>query len=183
MEDVYKEREIYQELKPLTDTLSDADLRKDILTRLLERKSYFDNIEAEMTDTIKKYEELKEKESKAQQSIDASKAEEARAENEKEVNKQSFKDALKTLEELQYQDSDLESLINDAIDKLQYCGDLNEVQDYVTELNQAIQRARSLPTKAAYEAKQAESEAAASMESENESRAVQAIQESLSALG
>lgn len=179
VEDVYKEREIYQELKPLTDTLSDADLRKDILTRLLERKSYFDSIEAEMTDTIKKYEDLKEKESKEQQSIDASKAEEARLENEKEVNKQSFEDALKTLEELQYQDSDLESLINDAIDKLQYCGDLNEVQDYVTELNQAIQRARSLPTKSVYEAKQAESEAAASMESENESREIQAIQESL----
>ncbi len=151
------------------------------MTRLLERKSYFDNIEAQMTDTIKKYEALKEKESEEQQSIAASEAEVARAENEKAVNKQSFEDALKTLKELQYQDSDLESLINDAIDKLQYCGDLNTVQDYVTELNQAIQRARSLPTKSAYETMQAESEVAASMESENESRAIQEIQESLKA--
>ena len=53
----------------------------------------------------------------------------------------------------------------------------------MTELNQAIQRARSLPTKSVYEAKQAESEAAASMESENESREIQAIQESLKAEG
>ena len=179
VEDVYTERDLYEKAKPIADSLTDSAVRSDVLERLLERKKYFDNVEDGMKDTIDRYEAVKAKESREQQSIDASKAEIERQETEKKVNKDSFLSALKSLEDLTYQDSNTESLIEDAIDKLQYCNDYEEAYSYAADLEDTINKVRALPYEAEYAQQLYESEAASSAAAKAEEERIKALQDSL----
>ncbi len=181
VKDVFTERNLYKEAKPIADELEDSDTRTKALSRLMSRKAYFDNIEESMSDSIDKYLEVKAEESRQQQSKDASRAEESREESIKKVNKDSFLQALDTLENLEYQDETTEDLIQDAVDKLQYCENYSEAYSYASDLQSAISRARALPYKAEYDEKQSASEAASRAAKQNLEQQISGLQQSLEA--
>jgi len=158
VDDVLTARDYYDEVKTIADTLDDGDIRTDILKRLEKRKLYFSEIEESWADTIQRALKESMEESSREQRDDESRAVESRAEEEKRVNRESFLSILTELEELKYKDDKTEELITEAIKRLQYCNTYEEATDYAKELQDAINRARKLPTSAEYDEEQSEEE-------------------------
>lgn len=175
VDDVLTAREYYDEIKSIADTLDDGEVRTDILKRLEERKKYFADIEESWAATIERAEKESIEESSRAQRDKESAAVKEREEEEKRVNKESFLSALKDLQELEYKDDETETLITEAIKRLQYCNSYEEATKYAKDLQEAITRARKLPTAGEYEDEMAEEE---SMQQE-ETEKISELQESL----
>ena len=71
-----------------------------------------------MGDEISRYEAVQAEEKKLAQEQAAKDAEAKRAQEEKDVKKQTFMQALERIENLEYQEMDARDLVSDAIDKL-----------------------------------------------------------------
>lgn len=175
VDDVLTARDYYDEIKSIADTLDDGEVRTDILKRLEARKRYFEDIEESWAATIERaVKESIEESSRAQRDMESA-AVKQREDEEKRVNKESFLSALTDLQELEFKDADTEELITEAIKRLQYCNNYEEAAKYAKELQEAITRARKLPTSAEYEENKMEEEIS-KQEDENK---ISELQESL----
>ena len=86
-------------------------------------------------------------------------AENKRAQEEKNVKKQTFMQALERIENLEYQEMDAQDLVSDAIDKLSLVTGDEEETSLSARLQAAISRITTLPTESEWNAAQAEKEA------------------------
>jgi penicillin-binding protein 1A len=150
VDDILTARKYYKEAKPLVDSLDANERRTELLKRLEARKPYFDEIEESWEQVINRALQQSEEESSREQKRAESEAESERSEEEKRINKESFLSALSDLEELEYRDEDTESLITEAIMRLQYCNTYEEASMYAKDLQTAIKRARKLPLQDEY---------------------------------
>lgn len=176
VEDVYTEQELYDKIKAQTDILDDNTVRSSLMERLLQRKSYFEEIEEEMKDTIQRYEEMKAEESRQAQSIAAEEAEKQREQTEREVNIQSFLQALEYLESLSYRPDHAVRLIQEAIDKLDYVEGYAEAAMYAERLKAAVERLNDLPSETVWKQQEAQRKAS---EQAAENAKINGLQETL----
>lgn len=128
-----------------------------------------------MGDEIRRYEEQKAAEEKKAREEAAKEAEKQRLEEDKATKKNAFLLALETVEELEYQREDAESLVNDAIDKLSLITGDPEADALSDRLQTAISRISTLPTAEEWEKLQAQE---AQQEAKKEQQAQMEIQSS-----
>ena len=79
-------------------------------------------------------------------------AEAKRAQEEKDVKKQTFMQALERIENLEYQEMDAQDLVSDAIDKLSLVAGDEEEASLSARLQSAISRITTLPTESEWNA-------------------------------
>lgn len=84
----------------------------------------------------------------------------------------SFETALQMLEDMKYQSSDAESLVNTAIAKLGELYGYADTESYRTRLDAAIRRIRSLPTQAQWDAQEAQRKADAILQGSKDQQAL-----------
>ena len=162
VEDTYWVKEQYQSIISKLNLMDGSDKRTELLERMTKRNEEFAPIISEMQDTITLYEAQKAKEKAEAQK----KAEEdditARKNQEIQTRKNTFLSALRDVENLEYQSSDAESLVQNAINKLSLVETYEEAASYKERLQKAIDRIATLPTESEWQAaKQAEEEAKA----------------------
>lgn len=145
VEDIFTERELYQQIKSDADIVSDAESRRKIFSRLSERKKYFDKIEDSMREEIQSYEESSEEESRVQSSIAASRAEESRIARERERRLAEIRALIQKLEEAEYQDKDTDAMLLTAQKILADYKPRDGEEDLTEELENAIERVKKLP--------------------------------------
>ena len=98
-----------------------------------------------MGDEISRYEAVQAEEKKLAQEQAAKDAEAKRAQEEKDVKKQTFMQALERIENLEYQEMDAQDLVSDAIDKLSLVAGDEEEASLSTRLQAAISRITTPP--------------------------------------
>lgn len=176
VEDTYSVKEQYQSITSRLPLVDDGELRAQLLDQVEGRYDYFSGIIEDMADTIAMYEKQKAvEESKAQ--VQAEKdAEEQRKKEEAETRKNEFLQALEAVEELEYQRSDAEQLVQDAIDKLPLVAGDPEQSTLAARLQTAISRISSLPTEEQWKAQEAQEESQAAQE-ESQAREQAALQQ------
>ena len=118
VEDTYTVKDEYASITSRLPLLDDGEQRARLLEQTEKRYDYFTSIISQMDDEIRRYEEQKAAEEKKAREEAAKEAEKQRLEEDKATKKNAFLLALETVEELEYQREDAESLVNDAIDKL-----------------------------------------------------------------
>lgn len=118
VEDTYTVKDEYNSITSKLPLLDDGELRASLLEKVESRYDYFKEIIAGMSDEISRYEAVQAEEKKQAQEQAAKDAEAKRAQEEKAVKKQTFMQALERIENLEYQETDAEDLVSDAIDKL-----------------------------------------------------------------
>lgn len=165
VEDTYWVKEQYQSIIAKLNLMDGSDKRSELLERMTKRYEEFTPIISEMQDTITLYEEQKAKEKAEAQKKAEEDAVTARKNEEILTRKNTFLSALGDVEALEYQSSDAESLVQDAIDKLSLVETYEEAASYKERLQKAIDRIATLPTEREWQAQQ-QQKAAAEAESQ-----------------
>ena len=162
VEDTYWVKEQYQSIISKLNLMDGSDKRTELLERMTKRNEEFAPIISEMQDTITLYEAQKAKEKAEAQKKAEEDAITARKNQEIQTRKNTFLSALRDVENLEYQSSDAESLVQNAINKLSLVETYEEAASYKERLQKAIDRIATLPTESEWHAaKQAEEEAKA----------------------
>ena len=162
VEDTYWVKEQYQSIISKLNLMDGSDKRTELLERMTKRNEEFAPIISEMQDTITLYEAQKAKEKAEAQKKAEEDAITARKNQEIQTRKNTFLSALRDVENLEYQSSDAESLVQNAINKLSLVETYEEAASYNERLQKAIDRIATLPTESEWQAaKQAEEEAKA----------------------
>lgn len=177
VEDTYTVKDEYASITSRLPLLDDGEQRALLLEQTEQRYDYFVSIISQMGDEIRRYEEQKAAEEKKAREEAAKEAEKQRLEEDKATKKNSFLLALETVEELEYQREDAESLVNDAIDKLSLITGDPEADALSDRLQTAISRISTLPTAEEWEklqAQEAEQEAKKEQEAQLEIQSSQA---------
>lgn len=156
VEDTYTVKDEYNSITSKLPLLDDGELRASLLEKVESRYDYFKEIIAGMSDEISRYEAVQAEEKKQAQEQAAKDAEAKRAQEEKAVKKQTFMQALERIENLEYQETDAEDLVSDAIDKLSLVAGDDEEASLSARLQAAISRITTLPTESEWNAAQAE---------------------------
>ena len=173
VEDTYTVKDEYNSITSKLPLLDDGELRASLLEKVESRYDYFKEIIAGMSNEISRYEAVQAEEKKQAQEQAAKDAEAKRAQEEKAVKKQTFMQALERIENLEYQETDAEDLVSDAIDKLSLVAGDDEEASLSARLQAAISRITTLPTESEWNAAQAEKEAE---EAQKESQAQVQVQ-------
>ena len=173
VEDTYTVTDEYNSITSKLPLLDDGELRASLLEKAESRYDYFKEIIAGMGDEISRYEAVQAEEKRLAQEQAAKDAEAKRAQEEKAVKKQTFMQALERIENLEYQETDAQNLVSDAIDKLSLVAGDEEESSLSARLQAAISRISTLPTASEWNAAQAEKEAE---EAQKESQADQQVQ-------
>ena len=162
VEDTYWVKEQYQSIISKLNLMDGSKKRAELLDRMTKRNEEFAPIISEMQDTISLYEAQKAKEKAEAQKKAEEDAVTARKNQEIQTRKNTFLSALRDVENLEYQSSDAESLVQNAINKLSLVETYEEAASYKERLQKAIDRIATLPTESEWQAaKQAEEEAKA----------------------
>ena len=162
VEDTYWVKEQYQSIISKLNLMDGSDKRTELLERMTKRNEEFAPIISEMQDTITLYEAQKAKEKAEAQKKAEEDAITARKNQEIQTRKNTFLSALRDVDNLEYQSSDAESLVQNAINKLSLVETYEEAASYKERLQKAIDRIATLPTESEWQAaKQAEEEAKA----------------------
>ena len=162
VEDTYWVKEQYQSIISKLNLMDGSDKRTELLERMTKRNEEFAPIISEMQDTITLYEAQKANEKAEAQKKAEEDAITARKNQEIQTRKNTFLSALRDVENLEYQSSDAESLVQNAINKLSLVETYEEAASYKERLQKAIDRIATLPTESEWQAaKQAEEEAKA----------------------
>ena len=162
VEDTYWVKEQYQSIISKLNLMDGSDKRTELLERMTKRNEEFAPIISEMQDTITLYEAQKAKEKAEAQKKAEEDAITARKNQEIQTRKNTFLSALRDVENLEYQSSDAESLVQNAINKLSLVEIYEAAAYYKERLQKAIDRIATLPTESEWQAaKQAEEEAKA----------------------
>ena len=162
VEDTYWVKEQYQSIISKLNLMDGSAKRTELLERMTKRNEEFAPIISEMQDTITLYEAQKAKEKAEAQKKAEEDAITARKNQEIQTRKNTFLSALRVVENLEYQSSDAESLVQNAINKLSLVETYEEAASYKERLQKAIDRIATLPTESEWQAaKQAEEEAKA----------------------
>lgn len=162
VEDTYWVKEQYQSIISKLNLMDGSAKRTELLERMTKRNEEFAPIISEMQDTITLYEAQKAKEKAEAQKKAEEDAITARKNQEIQTRKNTFLSALRDVENLEYQSSDAESLVQNAINKLSLVETYEEAASYKERLQKAIDRIATLPTESEWQAaKQAEEEAKA----------------------
>ena len=175
VEDTYTVKAEYASITSRLPLLDDGEQRARLLEQTEKRYDYFTSIISQMDDEIRRYEEQKAAEEKKAREEAAKEAEKQRLEEDKATKKNAFLLALETVEELEYQREDAESLVNDAIDKLSLITGDPEADALSDRLQTAISRISTLPTAEEWEKLQAQE---AQQEAKKEQQAQMEIQSS-----
>ena len=175
VEDTYAVKDEYASITSRLPLLDDGEQRALLLEQTEQRYDYFVSIISQMGDEIRRYEEQKAAEEKKAREEAAKEAEKQRLEEDKATKKNAFLLALETVEELEYQREDAESLVNDAIDKLSLITGDPEADALSDRLQTAISRISTLPTAEEWEKLQAQE---AQQEAKKEQQAQMEIQSS-----
>ena len=175
VEDTYTVKDEYASITSRLPLLDDGEQRALLLEQTEQRYDYFVSIISQMEDEIRRYEEQKAAEEKKAREEAAKEAEKQRLEEDKATKKNSFLLALETVEEMEYQREDAESLVNDAIDKLSLIAGDPEADALSDRLQTAISRISTLPTAEEWEKLQAQE---AQQEAKKEQQAQLEIQSS-----
>ena len=175
VEDTYTVKDEYASITSRLPLLDDGEQRARLLEQTEKRYDYFTSIISQMDDEIRRYEEQKAAEEKKAREEAAKEAEKQRLEEDKATKKNAFLLALETVEELEYQREDAESLVNDAIDKLSLITGDPEADALSDRLQTAISRISTLPTAEEWEKLQAQE---AQQEAKKEQQAQMEIQSS-----
>ncbi len=168
VEDTYWVKEQYQSIISKLNLMDGSEKRAELLDRMTKRNEEFAPIISEMQDTITLYEAQKAKEKAEAQKKAEEDAVTARKNQEIQTRKNTFLSALRDVENLEYQSSDAESLVQNAISKLSLVETYEEAASYRERLQKAIDRISTLPTEAEWQAEQQKKEAA-----EEESKAAE----------
>ncbi|MFR1038983.1 MAG: transglycosylase domain-containing protein [Clostridium sp.] len=120
VEDTYWVKEQYQSIISKLNLMDGSDKRTELLERMTKRNEEFAPIISEMQDTITLYEAQKAKEKAEAQKKAEEDAITARKNQEIQTRKNTFLSALRDVENLEYQSSDAESLVQNAINKLSW---------------------------------------------------------------
>ncbi len=160
VEDTYWVKEQYQSIISKLNLMDGSDKRTELLERMTKRNEEFAPIISEMQDTITLYEAQKAKEKAEAQKKAEEDAVTARKNQEIQTRKNTFLSALRDVENLEYQSSDAESLVQDAISKLSLVESYEEAASYKERLQKAIDRIATLPTEREWQAEQQKKEAA-----------------------
>ena len=129
VEDTYWVKEQYQSIISKLNLMDGSDKRTELLERMTKRNEEFAPIISEMQDTITLYEAQKAKEKAEAQKKAEEDAITARKNQEIQTRKNTFLSALRDVENLEYQSSEAESLVQNAISKLS----LVETYESITE--------------------------------------------------
>ena len=175
VEDTYTVKDEYASITSRLPLLDDGEQRALLLEQTEQRYDYFVSIISQMGDEIRRSEEQKAAEEKKAREEAAKEAEKQRLEEDKATKKNAFLLALETVEELEYQREDTESLVNDAIDKLSLITGDPEADALSDRLQTAISRISTLPTAEEWEKLQAQE---AQQEAKKEQQAQMEIQSS-----
>ncbi len=158
-DDVYAIREHYKDISAKLKQVQDGEDRRRLYDRCENRWLEFSSIIDTMGESIRVYEEKQD----LLEMQELKRAEEQAALDRKNQEIQdritSFETALQILEELKYQSSDAESLVNTAIAKLGELYGYADTESYRARLDAAIRRIRSLPTEAQWNAQEAQKKA------------------------
>ena len=160
VEDTYAVRSLYQSITSRLPLLDDGDLRARMLDQVESRYDYFEGIISQMSDTIALYEKQKAADEARAQEQAMKDAEQRRIQTEKDTKKNEFLQALRLVEELEYQQDNAQSLVQDAITKLPLVSGDPEQQAFADRLQAAIQRISTLPTEDEWNAAQEQERAA-----------------------
>ena len=160
VEDTYWVKEQYQSIISKLNLMDGSEKRAELLDRMTKRNEEFAPIISEMQDTISLYEAQKAKEKAEAQKKAEEDAVTARKNQEIQTRKNTFLSALRDVENLEYQSSDAESLVQNAISKLSLVETYEEAASYSERLQKAIDRVSTLPTEAEWQAAQRQKEAA-----------------------
>ena len=160
VEDTYWVKEQYQSIISKLNLMDGSEKRAELLDRMTKRNEEFAPIISEMQDTISLYEAQKAKEKAEAQKKAEEDAVTARKNQEIQTRKNTFLSALRDVENLEYQSSDAESLVQNAISKLSLVETYEEAASYRERLQKAIDRISTLPTEAEWQAAQRQKEAA-----------------------
>ena len=160
VEDTYWVKEQYQSIISKLNLMDGSEKRAELLDRMTKRNEEFAPIISEMQDTITLYEAQKAKEKAEAQKKAEEDAVTARKNQEIQTRKNTFLSALRDVENLEYQSSDAESLVQNAISKLSLVETYEEAASYSERLQKAIDRVSTLPTESEWQAAQRQKEAA-----------------------
>lgn len=160
VEDTYSVKSQYQSITSRLPLVDDGDVRARMLEQVEGRYDYFEEIISQMSDTIALYEKQKAVDAARAQEQAMKDAEEQRKQAEKETKKNEFLQALRVVEELEYQQPDAQALVQDAISKLPLVAGDPQQQAYADRLQAAISRITTLPTEEEWVAAQAQKKAA-----------------------
>ena len=160
VEDTYWVKEQYQSIISKLNLMDGSEKRAELLDRMIKRNEEFAPIISEMQDTISLYEAQKAKEKSEAQKKAEEDAVTARKNQEIQTRKNTFLSALRDVENLEYQSSDAESLVQNAISKLSLVETYEEAASYSERLQKAIDRVSTLPTEAEWQAAQRQKETA-----------------------
>ncbi len=170
--DVYTIREQYKDISAALKQVQDGEDRRRLYDRCQSRWLEFSSVIDTMGESIRVYEEKQELLEQQQ----LRKAEEQAAADRKNQEIQdriaSFETALQMLEDMKYQSSDAESLVNTAIAKLGELYGYADTESYRTRLDAAIRRIRSLPTQAQWDAQEAQRKADAILQGSKDQQAL-----------
>lgn len=154
VEDVYAVQKQYKEISSDLQRLEAVESRTELYTRTEDKNEEFQEIIDQMQDTIHLYEQEQEIKRQEEQKQREEEAQKKRQELEKQMRQQSFLTVLESLEELEYQSPDTQTMVQSAIDKLKELeGDL-EVSEYSSRLSAVISKISTLPTQTEWEQKQ-----------------------------
>ena len=155
VEDTYWVKERYQKMSAQLNLLDDGVKRSQLSERLNARYSTFSGIISEMQQTISLYETQRSRNLAEAQQKAEEEARRRRADLEVETRKNEFLAALKAVESLEYQASNAQELVQNAINKLPLVADYQEAAFYGQQLDAAIARISTLPTAEEWQARQA----------------------------
>ncbi|MCI8865951.1 MAG: penicillin-binding protein [Lachnospiraceae bacterium] len=155
VEDTYWVKERYQKMSAQLNLLDDGVKRSQLSERLNARYSTFSGIISGMQQTISLYETQRSRNLAEAQQKAEEEARRRRADLEVETRKNEFLAALKAVESLEYQASNAQELVQNAINKLPLVADYQEAAFYGQQLDAAIARISTLPTAEEWQARQA----------------------------
>ena len=146
VEDTYWVKEQYQSIMNQINQLDEGKERGELLARVQTRYETFVPILKEMEETIALYEEQKARDAEKAQKKAEENARKARADLEAQTRKNEFLTALMAVENLEYQASNAQQLVQAAIDRLPLIEEYQEAMSYSQRLETAIARISTLPT-------------------------------------
>lgn len=146
VEDAYWVENQYKDMITRLNLMDEGEKRGELLERVDSRYEMFTSVIQEMQQTILLYEQQKSRENADAQKRAEEAAEKRRAELEVQTRKNTFLTALQDVENLEYQASNAQALVQSAIDKLPLVADYTEAAAYSQRLTAAIERIETLPT-------------------------------------
>ena len=179
VEDTYVITKAYADIFSMITKLDAGTIRTQFMERLERKHKEFESVMKEMQETIRLYE--KQQKEKATKELEKEK-EQAKADRkaqEDQTKKNEFLNALQKVESLEYQASNAQKLIQDAIDKLDLVKDYQEAAAYSNRLDIAIRALKSRPTTSEWMRMESEriarEEEAAKLEAERVEREQEAL--------